>query len=348
MPDAGIAPARGPRRSAADAALSALSALSALTTLTALAACAALSACTTGGSPRAPDVASRPASASEQGAGTITAALPDPLRLAGVPFVAQPDWQCGPASLAMAMAAAGREVGVESLAASAFVPGLRGALQAEMLAATRRQGLLATELAPSLDALRTELAAGRPVIVLQNLGLEALPRWHYAVLIGVDLARGEVVLHSGEVASDTMRLSTFDRTWARGGRWAMAVTPPDRLPASADEARAARALAGLERVDAPAAAPGWDALVARWPAGRISRFARGNARLARGDAAGAAGDYRAALAADPAFADAWNNLARALAAQGEVGGARAAADRAVALGGVRADAYRDTRAALGD
>ncbi len=339
MPDAHVAPARGPRRGAARSARAAL---------VALLACAGLSACTTGGPARGAEGAASRAPASVQGAGTTAAPLPDPLRLAGVPFVAQPDWQCGPASLAMAMAAAGREVGVEALAASVFVPGLHGALQAEMLAATRRQGLLATELAPSLDALRAELAAGRPVVVLQNLGLEAFPRWHYAVLIGVDLARGEVVLHSGEVAADTMRLSTFDRTWARGGRWAMAVTPPDRLPASADEARAARALAGLERVDAPAAAPGWDALVARWPAGRIGRFARGNARLARGDAAGAAVDYRAALVADPAFADAWNNLARALAAQGEVGGARAAADRAVALGGVRADAYRDTRAALGD
>ncbi len=186
------------------------------------------------------------------------------------------------------------------------------------------------------------------MVVLQNLGLTAFPRWHDAVLTGVDLARGQIVLHSGDLASDTMRLSTFDCTWARGGRWAMAVTPPDRLPASANEARAARALAGLERVDAAAAAPGWDALVARWPAGHIGRFGRGNARLARGDAPGAADDYRAALATDPAFADAGNNFARAHAAQGDLGGARAAADRAVALGGARAHAYRDTRAALGD
>lgn len=275
------------------------------------------------------------------------AAFPDPLRLAGVPFVSQPDWQCGPASLAMAMAAAGRDVPVQTLAASAFVPGLKGALQAEMLAATRRQGLLATELAPSLDALRAELAGGLPVIVLQNLGLPAFPRWHYAVLIGVDLARGDVLLHSGAVASDTMPLATFERTWARAGRWAMVVTPPARLAASADEARAARAVVGLERVDSAGAAAGWEAMVARWPAGRIARFARGNARLARGDAPGAAEDYRAALATDPAFADAWNNLARALAAQGDPAGARGAADRAVALGGVRADTYRATRAGLG-
>jgi len=298
------------------------------------------------GSPAAPRVAS-PGSA-PSGSPAATAALPDPLRLDTVPFVAQPDWQCGPASLAMALAAAGREVPVAALAASAFVPGLKGALQAEMLAATRRQGMLATELAPTLDAVRAELAAGRPVIVLQNLGLAMAPRWHYAVLIGVDLARGELRLHSGEIAADTMPLSTFERTWVRGGRWAMVVTRPDTLPASADESRIARALAGLERVDRAGAAAGWDAMVERWPTGRLARFARGNARLARGDAHGASEDLRVALAADPSFADAWNNLARALAAQGERDAARAAADHAVALGGPRLDAYRDTRAALGD
>jgi tetratricopeptide (TPR) repeat protein len=299
-----------------------------------------------GGSPAAPRVASLGSPPS--GSTAATAALPDPLRLDTVPFVAQPDWQCGPASLAMALAAAGREVPVDALAASAFVPGLKGALQAEMLAATRRQGMLATELAPSLDAVRAELAAGRPVIVLQNLGLAMAPRWHYAVLIGVDLARGELRLHSGEIADDTMSLATFERTWARGGRWAMVVTPPASLPASADEARIARAIAGLERVDRAGAAAGWEAMVERWPAGRLARFARGNARLAGGDARGAAEDLRAAIAADPAFADAWNNLARALAAQGDRDAARAAADRAVALGGARLDVYRDTRAALGD
>jgi predicted Zn-dependent protease len=128
----------------------------------------------------------------------------------------------------------------------------------------------------------------------------------------------------------------------------MVVTPPASLPASADETRIARAIAGLERVDRAGAAAGWEAMVERWPSGRLGRFARGTARLARGDARGAAEDLRVAIAADPAFADAWNNLARALAAQGDRDAARAAADRAVALGGARLDAYRDTRAALGD
>ncbi|MFM1988593.1 MAG: hypothetical protein RJA99_1550 [Pseudomonadota bacterium] len=278
---------------------------------------------------------------------TAADGLPDPVRVAGVPFVAQPDWQCGPAALAIAMAAAGRPVPVETLSRDAFTPALQGSLQAEMIAATRRQGLLATELPASLDALSRELAAGRPVIVLQNLGLEWFPRWHYAVVTGVDRALGEVVLHSGDTPSLSMRLSTFERTWARSGRWAIAITPPDRLPASADETAVLRAVVALERVDPAAAAAAWEAVVARWPHSRIGLFGRANRRLADGEPRRAVPDLVAALALDPGFADAWNNLARALQASGRVDAARLAADRAVALGGPRLGAYLDTRAALG-
>jgi tetratricopeptide (TPR) repeat protein len=304
----------------------------------AFAAVALLGACAgPAGPPAAPSGASPAATA---------ASLPDPIRLTGVPFVAQPDWQCGPASLAMALVAAGREVPVARLAERAFVPGLQGALQAEMLAATRAQGMLATELPPSLDALRAELADGWPVVVLQNLGLAFAPRWHYALLTGVDLAAREVVLHSGDTPSLAMPLDTFERTWARGGRWAFAVTPPHRMAAAAEEAAAVRAVAGLERVDATAAGRAWEALVTRWPHSRLGWFGRGNRLLADGDPRGAIGAYRAALAADPGFADAWNNLARALEASGRLDAARLAADRAVSIGGPRADAYRDTRASL--
>ncbi|HYF58272.1 MAG TPA: PA2778 family cysteine peptidase [Burkholderiaceae bacterium] len=268
------------------------------------------------------------------------------LRLRDVPFVAQPREQCGPAALAIAMAAAGRSVPVEALADTAFLPGRRGTLQADMLAAVRRHGLLATELPRAPGALRAELAAGRPVVVLLNLGLSAFPIWHYAVVVGDDPARGEVLLHSDERPNLAMSAFTFERTFERAGRWAIAITDPRTLPASADETSALRAVAGLERADTAAARAGWDALVERWPASRLARFGRANRLLEDGDARGAADGYRAALAIDAGFADAWNNLAQALAAAGDRRAAREAAERAVALGGPRVDAYRDTLATL--
>jgi len=293
-----------------------------------------------------------PLSSASPGAGTPVAGRPDasdlPVarQLAGVPFVAQPDWQCGPAALAIAMTASGHPVPVATLAADAFVPGLKGTLQAEMLAASRRQRLLATVLPPEFDALRREIADGRPVIVLQNLGLAALPRWHYAVLIGYDLEAAQVTLHSGDEPQMRMGRGVFERTWARSGRWAMTVTAPAVLPASADEPRSVQAAIGLERVDPSAAAQAWEAIARRWPASRLAPFGLANLRLAQGDARAAADGFRAALAVDPAFADAWNNLARALDMLGEGPAARAAADRAVAIGGPREALYRETRAEL--
>jgi hypothetical protein len=304
---------------------------------------AALLAACASPSPPSPDAPGAAAPAHDAGA----TGLPAARLLLDVPFVAQPDWQCGPAALAIAMAAAGRPVPVDVLAAGTFVPGLQGSLQAEMLAAPRRHRMLATELAPDFDALRREIAAGRPVVVLQNLGLAALPRWHYAVVVGYDLPAGEVRLHSGEHRAMPMRRAVFERTWARSGRWAIALTIPSQLPASAAEPQAVRATIGLERVDPVAAGPAWDAVVERWPGSRMGRFGRANLRLAGGDARAAVDDYRAALAVDPQFADAWNNLAHALGSLGEPDAARAAADRAVAIGGVRAAAYADTRRALG-
>ena len=269
------------------------------------------------------------------------------VRVAGVPFVAQPDWQCGPASLAMAMAAAGRPIDVDTLARASFVPGREGSLQPELLAAARRHGLLATVLPARTDALVGELAAGRPVIVLQNLGLAWWPRWHYAVVVGLDVPAGEIELHSGDTPSVRMSRRTCEHTWARSGRWAIAVTAPEVLPASAGVGAVLASVAALERVDPSAAAPAWESVVVRWPEDRLARFGRANARLARGEARGAADGFREAIAIDPGFADAWNNLARALAAAGETEAARAAADRALALGGPHVEAYRDTRAALG-
>lgn len=270
----------------------------------------------------------------------------DAVRVAHVPFIDQPDWQCGPASLAMAAAAAGRPVPVEDFARAAFVPGRAGSLQPEMLAAPRRHGLLATELTPGLAALREELRQGRPVVVLQNLGLAAWPVWHYAVVVGLDEGEGRVELHSGDTRSLRMPLSTFDRTWARAGRWALVLTPPTRLPAAIDLPRAMNAAAGLQRVDAQAGAQAWESVHARWPEDRRVRFGRANALLAIGRAADAAAGFRSAIEVDPGFADAWNNLAIALDAAGDRAAARRAAERAVSIGGPRLPAYRDTLASL--
>jgi hypothetical protein len=77
--------------------------------------------------------------------------LPQRAELTTVPFYAQEDFQCGPAALAMAFGAAGKPIEPEALAPQVYLPGRQGSLQVEMLAATRRNGLIAVELKPALS-----------------------------------------------------------------------------------------------------------------------------------------------------------------------------------------------------
>lgn len=266
--------------------------------------------------------------------------------IAGVPFIPQEDYQCGPAALAMALAASGPAVSTDTLVSQVYLPARGGSLQVEMLAAARRHGRLAVVLPGRLDAVLGEVDAGRPVIVLQNLSLPVLPRWHYAVVVGYDLGREEILLHSGTTERLALPLSVFERTWARGGHWAMVATAPALLPSSPDALSLLGAAAALERVDAPAAAQSYAALSKRHPDLYGAWFGLGNASHATGDLAGAEHAFWRATEVDPGAADAWNNLALTQLALGRVGDAYTSAQRAVALGGQRAARYRETLEAI--
>jgi tetratricopeptide (TPR) repeat protein len=259
-----------------------------------------------------------------------------------VPFHPQEDYQCGPAALAAVLQHAGRDATPEALVAQVYVPGRKGSLQAEMLAATRRHGLVAYELAPRLEALLSEIAAGTPVLVLQNLALDWAPQWHYAVAIGYDLGARRLVLRSGVTRRLEMSLDTFERTWARSGHWAMLALPPEHLPQTAEELAYLAAVAALERVAPAAARDSYEAALARRPDSIGAAIGLGNARYALRDLAGAAAAYLRATQRHPDAADAWNNLAQALVELGSRDEALAAATRAVALGGPRLATYRET------
>ncbi|MCX8518283.1 MAG: PA2778 family cysteine peptidase [Rhodoferax sp.] len=131
-------------------------------------------------------------------ASSLPVTLPVQAGVASVPFFAQKEHECAPASLAMVFSAAGIAVTPQALLEQVYLPARKGSLQVEVLAATRRQALLALTLPPSMSALLQEVTAGHPVLVLQNLSLPVYPVWHYAVVVGYDLERNTLTLHSGE------------------------------------------------------------------------------------------------------------------------------------------------------
>lgn len=154
--------------------------------------------------------------------------------LSTVPFYPQQDYFCGPTTLSEVAAYYGVEHSADSIASLTFTPGLQGSLQIEMAAASRQLGFVAYEQRGSLSQLLQLVAEEIPVIVLQNNGLSWLPRWHYAVVIGYDLDRREIILHSGLSAEYRLPLATFERTWQRANYWLLAMLPPERTSALLD------------------------------------------------------------------------------------------------------------------
>lgn len=272
--------------------------------------------------------------------------LPARVELTEVAFYPQEEYQCGPAALAMAIGFAGTERTPQQLAEQVYLPKREGSLQAEMLAATRRAGLIAYPLVPDLGAALKEVAGGHPVVVLQNLRFDFFPRWHYAVLVGYDRSGGEVVLRSGTQRRLVLTQRDFERTWAKAGHWAFVALPAGQLPATADEERYVAAAASLERVVPQAAAQAYALALSNWPHNLLARIGLGNIAYGQHELAQAQAQYQLAIEDHPDSADAWNNLAQVLHELGRDGEARADAERAVAIGGAREQIYQSTLEAI--
>ena len=254
------------------------------------------------------------------------------VELVDTPFFPQEAYQCGPAALATVLGAAGQGVTPTELADKVFLPGRAGSLQLELVAATRGYGRVPYPIEPRLDALLAELQGGRPVLVLQNLGLDTYPVWHYAVVVGFDPGEETVILRSGTQRREVLPVGRFVATWQGAEFWGLVTLTPGELPARPDRSRYLEAVAAMEEVGQTAAAlAGYRVALERWPDDAIALLGYGNAsyRLGRLDAAREV--YARLVQRYPRHAVGHNNLAQALADQADYDGALAAVATALSL-----------------
>ena len=253
--------------------------------------------------------------------------------LESTPFFPQQDLQCGPAALAAVLVPTGIATTPEALVPRVYLPSRRGSLQVEMLSATRQLGRVPYRVAPTLDSLVAELRAGHAVLVLQNLLLRSLPRWHYAVVIGVD-ARG-VLLRSGTQRERRMSHKAFMRSWGLADHWGFVALRPGELPGDADAQRWLKSHAALEQAGRGVeAAAGYQAATRHWPEDARFWLGLGNVRYIGRDLPAATAAFRRATELQPMFAPAWNNLAQVLAEQQCRGAALRALERGLAVADV--------------
>ena len=229
------------------------------------------------------------------------------------PFFPQTDYQCGPAALATMLKFRGQNITPDELIHQVYIPERKGSLQIEMLAAARNYGMLTYRIKPLLSDLIQEIEAGNPVLVMQNLGLSWLPRWHYAVVIGYDKDDRVFILRSGTLANRRTPFSVFEKTWARSQYWGIVIIPPNKKPANVELYPYLEAAYALEKTgQLEAAKQAYQSATQTWPAESLTWLSLGNLHYQRQNYAAAESAYRKSLNQQLTSANAWNNLASSL------------------------------------
>lgn len=226
-----------------------------------------------------------------------------------VTFVDQTAGYCGPATLTMAMRWAGQVISVDEVASQVYTPGMKGSLQSDLISASRRRGLMAIPVY-NLSALLTEVAAGHPVIIFENLALSWAPQWHYALVLGYDLKKQEIIMHSGPNAYYHWDMKKFERSWMLGDYWGLVVLPAGELSVSANELTNVTAAVGLEQAQKyNEAEKSYRKILEKWPTSLVALIGLANLVHKNGHRNEAISLLRRAIKYHPQSTAAQHNLA---------------------------------------
>jgi len=236
------------------------------------------------------------------------------IELTTVPFFPQEEYQCGPAALAALLVSSDVVTMPDLLSPALYIPKRKGTLQLEIIASIRSFNRIPYQLQPEVDDIIGELRAGRPVLVLQNLGLNIWPIYHYAVVVGV-LRNGSLILRSGNTERLIMDRDTFLKTWEKAGQWATVALKGNELPADHDIARYLSAVSRIEAIgNVRLAEECYKTVLAHHPYNDLAIFGLANTMFAQNNFTAAATFYSYLLRRNPDRAEAANNLAESLAA----------------------------------
>ncbi len=256
---------------------------------------------------------------------TLQAQIPN------VPFINQSVGHCGPATLGMVMHWNGLKTSVDQLVPQVYTPKVIGSFQTDMISAARRNSMMAIQI-DGLQNLLQEIQAGHPVIIFENLGIEWIPQYHYAVVHGYDLNEKILVMHSGPTPNEKIDLREFERSWKLGDYWGLVVLPPGKLSFSGSEIAHLQAAAAFEKISKfDEAYLSYSAIQARWPESLGALIGLGNMTYVKKNFSQSAKILKNAVTFHPRSAIAWHNLALAEFAANQRKMARKSAQKAIEL-----------------
>lgn len=138
-----------------------------------------------------------------------------------VPFYAQEDYQCGPASLAGVMNFWGMNVTPDEVAREIYSDSAKGTLNIDMLFYARKKGLDALQYAGSWDDLKAKINDRQPLVVLVDYGFYLYQANHFMVITGYN--EDGVVANSGKDERVFIGKNSFLKSWKRTNYWTLLI-----------------------------------------------------------------------------------------------------------------------------
>ena len=145
----------------------------------------------------------------------------------GVPFYPQEDFYCGPAALSSILNFYGLMTSQEEIAKEVYVPKLKGSLTIDLLNYAKRNGFHVTFYKGSLEDLKKNIKARRPLILFLNLGSDFFPVGHYLVVVGIDDSEENITTYSGREKNKVYSFEALIKAWKRTGYGTLQVLPKD-------------------------------------------------------------------------------------------------------------------------
>ncbi len=231
-----------------------------------------------------------------------------PKKVLDVPFVAQDENYCGPASLAMIYNYLGENTNQFKVGDEIITPKAFGTFQTDMIASIRGEEFLALKNENFSNILK-EVNDNRPVLVFLNLGFDWYPLWHYAVVVGYNLEDEVILLHSGKEKYKKQKFEYFYNNWRRANKWSVIVLKPGELASFGNPIDYVREGAHLEvNGKIEKAIKVYESVLKKYPNSGYALAGLGNAYFKMGDYVQSYDYLQKALNANPNLKQVRNNL----------------------------------------
>lgn len=145
----------------------------------------------------------------------------DTRTIAGVPFHAQEEYQCGPASLAGVLNFLGDPATPDEIAHAVFRPELRGSVSLDLALYPRGRGLSSRFWRGTVEDIMRNVDAGRPLVLMLDLGLGPVHTYHFLVAVGY--APQGLIANTGRREHALLPWAEVLRTWERADCWTLLV-----------------------------------------------------------------------------------------------------------------------------